>query len=94
MSKNNDWPPVAACVHPSTGELVLVQRGERGYWSSNMACRNRQQADDFNRNNGVTPAMRESMLAGSMFGWDVLAALPHKAETLYRNAKLLVYTIP
>ena len=37
---------------------------------------NRRLTDEMNRNIGVTPAQREAMKAGSMFGWHTPAADP------------------
>ena len=68
-------------VLPSSGELVLLTRGEPGYtpcydFSTADARRNREFADDRNIKNGVTKAQETAMLAGSMFGWQTPAADP------------------
>lgn len=45
-------------------------------------------ADDKNKTWGVTPAIRESMRVGSMFGWDCPAAYPE--HSMNAGAKPLV----
>lgn len=68
-------------VIPSSGELILITRGEKGYspcydFSSPDTQQNREFADDRNVKNGVTKAQEAAMLAGSMFGWQTPAADP------------------
>jgi len=60
---------------PSTGETVVVKRGEKGYYPQepHIALRD---ADEMNMLIGVTQGQAEAMLAGSMFGWDVPGANP------------------
>lgn len=65
---------------PSTGELILIKRGEDGYFHSESTTEdkeyNREFANDRNRNLGVSKAQEVAMLAGSMYGWEVPAADP------------------
>ena len=68
-------------VLPSSGELILLTRGEKGYapchdFSLTDAQQNRNFADEHNAKNGVTRAQEAAMLAGSMFGWQTPAANP------------------
>ena len=74
-------PAQCFSVLPSSGELVLLTRGENGYspcydFSTPDARQNREFADDCNVKNGVTKAQEAAMLAGSMFGWQTPAADP------------------
>lgn len=52
--------------------VVAVKRGEAGF----VPIFSRMSADDLNFAMGVTPAQREAMLVGSMFGFDVPGANP------------------
>ena len=66
---------------PSSGELILLTRGEKGYtpcpqFSVADAEKNRQFAEESNGKNGITKAQEAAMLIGSMFGWQVPAADP------------------
>ena len=70
---------------PSSGELILLTRGEKGYspcydFSTPDAQQNREFADDRNVKNGVTKAQEAAMLAGSMFGWQTPAADPQNYD--------------
>lgn len=70
-------PEQCVSVLPSTGELIYLSRGEKGYQPSNVSFtgeESRSYADHMNENSGVTKAQEAAMLAGSMFGWDKPAA--------------------
>ena len=72
-------------VLPSSGELILLTRGEKGYspcydFSIPDAQQNREFADDRNVKNGVTKAQEAAMLAGSMLGWQTPAADPRNYD--------------
>ena len=72
-------------VLPSSGELILLTRGEKGYspcydFSTPDAQQNREFADDRNVKNGVTKAQEAAMFAGSMFGWQTPAADPRNYD--------------
>lgn len=82
------YPEMAACKMPGTGELIMVKRGERGYWPF-VRPEDKAAADRFNERRGVTPAIREAMLVGSMFGWRVPGADLDKAGDLYPDARPL-----
>lgn len=63
--------------------LILIERGSRGYWPRHYQTA--AHADAFNARHGVSPAMREAMVHGSVFGWDLPIADPAK----HADAKLL-----
>lgn len=78
-------PDMCFSVLPGTGELICIKRGESGYypsdWNTPDKERNIEIADDANESMGVTPAQRQAMEVGSMFGWDVPGADPGIYET-------------
>jgi hypothetical protein len=67
-----------------TGELIVLKRGESGYWRADWDTgdheKNRQLADQQNERLGVTKAQEEAMSCGSMFGWGVPGADPKAYE--------------
>ena len=77
-----DLPETCLSTMPGTGELIVLKRGETGYyhseWNTNDAERNRQIADDHNRARWLTPAQVEAMRVGSMFGFAVPGANPQR----------------
>jgi len=77
-------PEMCFSTLPGTGELICIKRGESGYypsdWNTPDKERNIEIADDANESLGVTPAQRQAMEVGSMFGWDVPGADPRNYE--------------
>ncbi|MGM9601497.1 MAG: hypothetical protein ACI3W5_07940 [Faecousia sp.] len=72
-------PEKCFSVLPSTGELIYLSRGEKGYQPSKVSFageEGRSYADHMNQNSGVSKAQEAAMLAGSMFGWEKPAADP------------------
>jgi hypothetical protein len=95
MAYNNRWllPELAGkhelpnncfSVLPSTGELISIVMGKRGYFPSDKSTSdreiNRQIASTSNALLGVTRGQEEAMLAGSLFGWNTPAARPWKYD--------------
>jgi hypothetical protein len=74
----NKLPEMCFSILPSTGEIVMLKRGERGYFPQREenAPWDAKNLDYLNENLGVTKAQMEAMKAGSMFGWDVPASNP------------------
>jgi len=77
-------PEMCFSVLADTGQLICIKRGESGYypsdWSTKDKERNIQIADDGNESLGVTPAQRQAMEMGSMFGWELSGADPKNYE--------------
>ncbi len=76
----NALPDRCYAVLPSTGELIIITKGEKGYTNANDTHnspeKNKELADSHNAEMGVSKAQAEAMLVGSMFGWEVPAADP------------------
>lgn len=66
-------PAICASRLFSDGSPILIRRGETGYYPAPFPDFD---VDAFNRRKGVTPAQREAMLGGSMFGWHLPIADP------------------
>lgn len=82
VGKADERPKQAFILHPTmTGQVVLVKRGEPGFWPIKR-CQAPEEAATLartlNRAEGLklTPALAEAMVVGSMFGWDVPGAFP------------------
>jgi len=65
----------------TTGELIIIKRGETGYfptegYTENEHCTFEQLVVILNNRMGVSPAQRFAMDMGSMFGWDIPGAHP------------------
>ncbi len=73
-------PKQCFSVLPSTGALIIIKRGEKGYSPSKVILNTPEQyrmyADKMNKSMGITKAQEAAMMAGSMFGWGVPAADP------------------
>ena len=76
----NDLPESCFATLPGTGDLIILKRGETGYyrsdWETGDKAKNQEIADMHNRKCGITPAQVEAMKVGSMFGFDVPGANP------------------
>lgn len=73
-----ELPNVCASVLPSTGELILIEKGKKGYQKAGFSTpdpqRNRREADRYNNYKRVTPQMEAAMLGGALKGWASPAA--------------------
>ena len=73
-------PETCYSVLPGTGELIIIKRGESGYYRTSCnspdKSHNIELKDFYNERLGVTKLQEECMKVGSMFGWDVPGANP------------------
>ena len=78
-------PETCLTLLPSTGQLIIIKRGEPGYYRTDLdtgnAAQNRELADYHNGHRGITRAQEEAMLVGSMHGFDVPGADPENPLT-------------
>lgn len=77
MKRNENGLPLFCFVTvPGTEDKAMIMRGESGYYPCQLPI----PTVTLNEQMGVTEKEAEAMLAGSMFGWDVPAALACKAD--------------
>ncbi|MDR1204510.1 MAG: hypothetical protein LBL26_03390 [Peptococcaceae bacterium] len=80
LAGQHDLPEDCYSILPSTGEIILIRRWEMSYAPIAYQCKtralNRLFVDSKNKENHVTRAQEEAMLARSLFGWDVHATRP------------------
>lgn len=76
----NDLPETCFATLPGTGDLIILKRGEKGYyrsdWETGDKTENQEIANHHNRRCGINPAQVEAMQIGSMCGFHVLGANP------------------
>ena len=76
----SDLPEECYSVREETGEVILIKKGEDGYFPTDTrfadAEEARKSADKKNEALGVTKAQEQAMKAGSLFGWACPAADP------------------
>ena len=78
--RRNELPDFCLSTLPSTGQLIILRKGECGYYASDWDTRKREEnqniAREHNRRRGITDIQEAAMLAGSMFGWNLPGADP------------------
>lgn len=94
----DDLPEVCyAVVGEAPGKRIgIINRGDLGFYSSDMDIEAdsltevHRRVERLNLRLGVTPAQASRMLAGSMFGWDTLAARmsPEEYAAAHRAAQV------
>ena len=82
--KTAELPPLCYYVLPSSGELIMLKRNQKGYnkcsWSAPYREQNEGTAAHNNARLGVTPQQAAAMFGGSLFGWDTPAAKPQSYD--------------
>ena len=63
---------------PSTGETILIKRGEDGYYPQD-SLKDRD-VNELNEILGVTKGQAEAMFNGSMHGWHTKSADPNNFD--------------
>ena len=76
----NELPETCFATLPGQGELIILKRGETGYyrsdWDTGDKMKNQEIADFHNRKHGITPAQVEAMQSGSLFGFHLPGSNP------------------
>ena len=77
---SEELPNVCFSTLKTTGELICIKKGERGYYPSDWNTQDREEntalAQQLNQKLGVSPEQRQAMEIGSMCGWEVPGADP------------------
>ena len=78
--RRNELPDFCLSTLPSTGQLIILRKGECGYYASAWDTRKREEnqniAREHNRRRGISDIQEAAMSAGSMFGWNLPGADP------------------
>lgn len=78
--RRNELPDFCLSTLPSTGQLIILRKGERGYYASDWDTGNREEnqniAREHNRRWGISDIQEAAMSAGSMFSWNLPGADP------------------
>lgn len=78
--RRNELPATCFSVLASTGQLIIIKKGEHGYypsdWDTGDKAKNRDIASEHNQQRGISDIQETAMLAGSMFDWSVPGADP------------------
>lgn len=90
MEKRNELPETCFSVLPGMGSLIILKRGETGYypseWETGNKAENREIADLHNEAAGINAAQVSAMQIGSMCGFHVPGANP---QAYFDKAKLI-----
>jgi hypothetical protein len=86
----DELPEQCYSILPSSGEIIIVKRNEKGYYNPNIPAASKEGAreivNEYNAKLGVTRAQEEAMRTGSMFGFHVPGADP---KNYNKDGKLL-----
>ena len=93
--RRNELPDACFSILPSTGQLIIIKKGESGYypseWDTGNREENREIASSHNVRRSITDIQEAAMLAGSMFGWNTPGANPqwYLDNTRYVNSNIV-----
>ena len=88
MDQKPNYPKIAAARHPTTGEPILLKPYTRGYAPAPPGF----DPEAFNKTYGISPAMVEAMLCGSLMNaWDYPCADPKNYNS---EGKSVFATLP
>lgn len=80
MMRRNELPDFCFSTIPSSGQLIILRKGERGYYASEWDTGKREEnqniAREHNRRRDISDIQEAAMSAGSMFGWSLPGADP------------------
>lgn len=78
--RRNELPDFCLSTLPSSGQLIILRKGERGYYASEWDTGKREEnqniAREHNRRRGISDIQEAAMSAGSMFGWNLPGGRP------------------
>jgi len=77
-------PETCYSVLPGTHDIVLLKKGDSGYYKTDITASNIDEAkeivEEYNAKCNISKAQAEAMQAGSMFGWEVPGADPNNYD--------------
>ena len=79
-----DLPDCCYSVNKTTGELIILKKGETGFYRTDIPTKDREEsrelADFQNSKLGVTKAQEAAMYWGSVYGFDTSGADPKQYD--------------
>ena len=76
----SDLPEQCYAVHAETGEIIIVKKGETGFYKTDFPTKgiteSREFVEEYNQKLGVTKAQAAAMYWGSLYGFNTSGADP------------------